>query len=112
MLSLLPPVYNAEYDEWSVGHGGSNMRLNIQLFTMTKEEHEAGDYSRLEYEKMDTKDLLEGGSAFQAAKNIDAAQYDLSATIKVLDDDDDDGISNPGKKNNFTCIWMAIFFCS
>ena len=65
---------------------------------MTKEEHEAGDYSRLEYEKMDTKDLLEGGSAFQAAKNIDAAQYDLSATIKVLDDDDDDGISNPGKK--------------
>ena len=71
---------------------------------MTKEEHEAGDYSRLEYEKMDTKDLLEGGSAFQAAKNIDAAQYDLSATIKVLDDDDDDGISNPGKeKNNVTC---------
>jgi hypothetical protein len=90
MGKLLPPTYDPRTEEWTEGHGGSDMRLNIQLFSVTKEEHEAGDYSRLEYEKMDDKDLISGGEQFQRAKNIDAHQYDLTAKLKMLDDDDGD----------------------
>ena len=73
MQNLLPPqLVTTEYGEefWTDGHMGSNMRLNIQLFSMTEEEFNNADYSRLELDKMDTNDLVKGGLGFQRARNI------------------------------------------
>jgi hypothetical protein len=47
-------------------------------------------HHRLELEKYDSNDLIHGGIAFQRAKNIDSHQYDLRATVKREEGNEDE----------------------
>ena len=53
------------------------MRLNIQLFSVTKEEYENQDETRI-----DISDS--GGSSYQHGKQFEGYQYDLVSSLYLM----------------------------